>query len=47
MSLDYDYAKCAKIKKEIENCKEALYYFYYSSKKEEIFQYNKKLENEE
>ena len=31
MSLDYDYAKCAKIKKEIENCKEALYYFYYSS----------------
>ena len=40
MDLDYNYASCAKIKKEMEDCQEALYFYYYSSRKEEIFQYN-------
>jgi hypothetical protein len=43
--LDYDYSKCAKIRKNLKECQEALNYFYYSSRKEEIFQYNKIYKN--
>jgi len=39
LDLDYNYAACAKIKKDLQDCKEALYYYYYSSRKEEIYQF--------